>query len=456
MRSRLAPALLGLVLACAAPELDYVPPPEVAGTSVVFASVRNGALSDSLSFEADAAWKLTSRVSPDTTLYALSYAATLEELGLVAGAAVDPARSRCRLWYPQAVRQLDARGATAWVESEAKVELLKLLVEDGQSRCTLCATHFAEHRLSFGSGTELDQLRVAAPLTSGHVFGVSYLGTRWALSREGGVELSGCGTDPIFGIFALSGDRYWLGGRGELQRVRVDEAAARCAVEERVQLPTPYGAPSDEVRWIAGDLEGEEVFTLSSTTSLDRYAEGRLTHVTDLAINPRFLVPQHTWNGGLHWLGPGRVVANASSAEIEWWKDGRLERRETVPVAARESVTELSRLRDGRIVVGTGIGRFFVFEEVGPAVPIGATNTADDIGTIVPLGGGFVATIREGLLADWFPETGVCRTELTVNTDYRGDFAFLDLAGDLVIPDAVRADSEKGRISQVVWITLEK
>lgn len=456
MRSRVAPALFAVVLACAAPELDYVPPPDVPSTSVVFVSVRNGALSDSLAFAADAPWKLTSRVSPGTTLYALSYAATLEELGLVAGEAIDPARSHCRLWYPQAVRQLDARGATTWLESEVKVELLKLLVQDGQSRCALCASHFTEHRLSFGSGTELDQLRAAAPLSSGHVFGVSYLGTRWVLSRDGGVELSGCGTSPVFGIFALSEDRFWLGGRGALQRVRVDEAARSCTIEDTIMLPTDYVAPNDEVRWIAGDPEGEEVFTLNSTTSLDRYAEGQLTHITDLAINPRFLVPQHTWNGGLYWLGPGRVVANASSAEIEWWKDGRLERRESVPVAARESVTELSLLRDGRVVVGTGIGRFFGFEDTGPAVPLGATVTADDIGTIVPLGGGFVATIREGLLADWFPETGLCRTELTVSTDYRADFAFLDRAGDLVLPDAVRADPEKGRISQVVWITLEK
>lgn len=457
MRPWPAPVLLGVsLLACAAPELDYIAPPSAAGTSIVFASVKNGALSDSLSFSTDAAWRMTSRVSPDTALYALSYDATLEELGLVADQAVDPERASCRLWYPQAVRQLDARGASTWIETQPKVELLQLLVKDGQAHCALCATRILEHRLSFGSGTELDQLRAAAPLASGHVFGVSYLGTRWALSRERAVELRGCGSTPIFGIFALSGDRFWLGRKGGFERVRVDEASGSCAVEEAVQLPSDYLAPDDEVRWLAGDPEGTELFTLNSTTSLDRYAEGQLVHLTDLAINPRFLIPQHTWNGGLQWLGPGRVAANASSAEVEWWKDGHLERRETVPVAARESVTELARLRDGRVIVGTGIGRFFLFGESGPAVELGAAHTADDIGTIVPLGNGFVATIREGLLADWFPETGICPTELTVETDYRGDFAFLDPAGDLVIPDAVRADPEKGRISQVVWITLEK
>ncbi|MFO0727685.1 MAG: hypothetical protein U1E65_28155 [Myxococcota bacterium] len=441
--------LLGV--ACGTGTHVLPPPADLGPTVVIWRESESGTLLGATAFRSAETWSYQEELEPDGVLYLASYAQPIDALGLVSGQALSPKTADCRLRAPSFVVRLERSGAPRWIPTDVTVTS----VLTGDQRCDPCFHSFSERRQDLSSAG----LNAAVAWGPDRLFGIGTAGGRWMIDPSASRPIEGCGTAEAYAVLPLDGDRFWLGELGRIERIRVDTRTSSCTLEERLDLPGGSAPRKDQARWLAGPSDGSELYVLSSTGALILVNERGAQLVSNLPLNPRFLGnPKRTRNGGLVWLGPGRVAANASAPEVWWFQGGQRARAEIIPLqTAEQSVTELALLGDGRVAVGGGDGAVHLFEDGKERLSLRSSGVGDDIGTIVPHADGFLATARPGTVIQWSASVGYCSLHYPIAAPTnRGDSALEDAKGELVLPDTSWASTENMRaFGQIIYLTGE-
>ncbi|MCC7381087.1 MAG: hypothetical protein IT384_04620 [Deltaproteobacteria bacterium] len=385
-------------------------------------------------------------------LYLLGYAAPLGELGLEPGGVQSATNRPCSLLEPMPRRHASISvGADRDPRLEAApqipIAVFDRLVPDRDSRCGPCRT-LKEHRVEVPNSID-DRLSGASGwLTNGAAFSFGGSARPFLVERSRVTPVTGC-AGAYRNAHPGGDDRFWLSRPGGVDLVRFSTHSSSCAIERSV----PLGANTGDVVWLDGSDPQErfELFTLTSTGSLDRFDGSSWTHLTTLRAHPS--TPSGDDRGGITRLGAGAVLAAFGAAELVMWRADQGAVTIRVPVTElRAGAGTLARIASGKTFVGTTDGLLYEVSEGGALTFLAAPGTLTDIGRIAPYSGGILAMAGAIEVFRFRIPGGLCPTAHEIVGSRNNSRQLLVSADDAVLlPDLFSTDP--ARNNQVLWLT---
>lgn len=385
-------------------------------------------------------------------LYLLGYAAPLGELALEPGGVQSATNRPCSLLEPMPRQHASIsvgadREPRLETATQIPITVFDALVPDREGRCGPCRT-LQEQRVEVPNSID-DRLSGASGwLTGALAFSFAGSGRPFIVERSRVIPVSGC-AGAYRNAHPGGDDRFWLSRPGGVDLVRFSTRSSSCAIERSV----PLGANTGDVVWLDGSTPGEpfELFTLTSTGSLDRFDGSSWTHLTTLRAHPT--TPSGVDRGGLARLGAGAVVAAFGAAELVMWRadQGAV----TVPVQVTElraGAGTLARIASGQTFVGTTDGLLYEIGAGGALTFLAAPGTLTDIGRIAPYSGGILAMAGPIEVFRFRIPGGLCPTAHELAGARHNSRQLLVGADDaILLPDVFVTNP--ARNNQVVWLT---
>lgn len=430
--------------ACAPDEALLSPPPsDTARAAVVAVLGTDGTPTQVRAADPREDWAIHAPYEGAAEVLVLYYEHTLGELALSAGDVARQPGAPCLRAAPREVWRSTVADAV-FAPAALPAVLGDWLAPDARARCGRCRT-LEERRVDLPG--RMRRAEAAAPLSDGDVLVLGDPGNMWAIGLDGVDMISGCPARAYESLHGFAVDHYFAGvSGGGVDVLAIDARTRTCTrLGERASTATRT------IEWMDSSPDGEELVALDVGGRLHfGAAGGPLVVVADLPLHAKFTRAEGTTRGAVVWLGPGHFVANASAAEIMWWRDGQRVRTESVsPLFIGDTVSDLSMLDDG-LYVGDGGGQIVRVREDGSGPEPLADNPLDEIvGNIVPDLDGFAATTGAGRIGRYYPSVGWCPPHNLLGAFDRGHYAFRDKRGDLVLPDMVGNDIHQ---PQLVWL----
>jgi hypothetical protein len=444
-RARAWPLAALLLSTACAPQETLLSPPQsdTARAAVVAVLGAEGALVEVRAADPRGAWAVRAAQDGAEEVLVLYYDRTLTELALAEGPVARELGAPCTRAAPREVWRSTVADAT-FTPTALPSTLADWLAPEARTRCGRCRT-LEERRVDVPG--RLRRPEAAAPLSDGDVLILGDPGSMWALGLDRVDTISGCPARAYESLHGFGVDHFFAGVYGgAIDILAIDARTRTCTVVgQRVSTATRT------IEWMDSSPDGQELVALDVGGRLHFSAQGgALAVVADLPLHYKFTRPEGTNRGSVVWLGPGHFVANASAAEIMWWRDGQRVRTESVrPLFIGDTVSDLTMLEDG-LYVGDGGGQIVRVREDGSGPEPLANNPLDEIvGAIVPDLDGFVATTGAGRVGPYYPSVGWCPPHTLVGATDRGHYAFVDKRGNLVLPDMVGNEIHQ---PQVVWL----
>lgn len=363
---------------------------------------------------------------------------------------------------PLAVFHNDLEGGAEaqWSETATLSQALQTFQFGVDARCGALESITQNVPVIFVPTATSAELDLALPLDSEAAL-VAQTGFVANVNKSGFFRSTPDSLEPVMGCedlvplsgSAIGGNRFWVGTRsGELHRLRIDERALDCTVEQTTapppDLPYPriaYTVASSE------DEESFELYTMSGVGQVSRFDGSRWEQLFKLPLHPDE-ASLYLGYGALIRLGPQHIMASSGANEIREWKDGVLGRSEKIPgLAGADRVRTLVEMPDGRILSVVSTGAIYLREQ-SVWRPIAAVP--DDAFVLEPYRRGWAALSKRGQFF-YYDELYeyLCPAVEQVGGALRPKEMLITSLG-VFLPNVFPAGDD-GRPAQVLWLVPE-
>lgn len=403
-------------------------------------------------------------------VHLLTYDLSLEALGLEAGPIVLPLTgpAPCAAVQPLEVFELKVGdrttsvGPEGWIEVRPPAPVLDALVPDRAQRCSTC-TRFEASTISFAAAITATQTwrpHSAAWLDSGAAIIIGNgLGAPVEVMRATPDEvrpLRGCVLrgEEVLAIEAIGGNRFLIGRSGpSIARIAIDEALGTCTVEETVFLPRPALEPSEAVfslKTQAG-AQGLEVFALTSSGSVERYAASEWARLVQVELDPMYR-PANAREGGLALNDRGELAAVAYSGQIAGWDRERGPTRWELAALLGDLLSDIAWVPALGWVVGAANGAMAHAPSLDGTWSGLGEPTFEAISAIVRFRDGMFVVQARGLALEWQASAGWCPSVPTVGATSNGRVVLVSADQRTILIADLLGEGEPRQPALLLWL----